>query len=47
MVYVRHATAFLRDYLDDPNARGKMAYKLRVEAKAHDVWAYLERIAAP
>ncbi|MET4102453.1 cytochrome c [Roseovarius sp. MBR-78] len=47
VVYVRDATAFLRDYLDDPEARGKMAYKLRNEAKAHDVWAYLERIAAP
>ncbi|MDZ7708732.1 MAG: c-type cytochrome [Roseovarius sp.] len=47
VVYVRDATAFLRDYLDDPDARGKMAYKLRDEGKARDVWAYLERIAAP
>lgn len=47
VVYVRDATAFLRTYLDDPEARGKMAYRLRDEAKARDVWAYLERIAAP
>ena len=47
VVYVRDATAFLRDYLDDPDARGKMAYKLRDAGKARDVWAYLERIAAP
>jgi len=47
VVYVRDATAFLRDRLDDPEARGKMAYKLRDADKARDVWAYLERIAAP
>lgn len=46
-VYLRDATAFLRDYLDDPTARGKMAYKLPDAQKARDVWAYLARIAAP
>ncbi|MFB9149235.1 c-type cytochrome [Roseovarius ramblicola] len=47
VVYVRGATAFLRNYLDDPEARGKMAYKLRDADKARDVWTYLERIATP
>jgi len=47
VIYVRDATAFLRGYLDDPEARGKMAYKLRDTGKARDVWAYLERIATP
>ncbi|GAW36601.1 cytochrome c-551 precursor [Roseovarius sp. A-2] len=47
VVYVKDATAFLRDYLDDPEARGKMAYKLRDTQKARDVWAYLERVAIP
>jgi len=47
VIYVKDATAFLRDYLDDPAARGKMAYKLRDTQKARDVWAYLERIAIP
>lgn len=47
VVYVRDATAFLRARLDDPEARGKMAYKLRDADKARDVWAYLERIATP
>jgi len=47
VIYVKDATAFLRDYLDDPQARGKMAYKLRDTQKARDVWAYLERVAAP
>ncbi|SEL82072.1 cytochrome c [Roseovarius azorensis] len=45
VIYVRDATAFLRDYLDDPTARGKMAYKLPDSDKARDVWAYLESIA--
>jgi len=47
VVYVRDATTFLRSYLDDEEARGKMAYKLRDTGKARDVWAYLERIATP
>lgn len=47
VTYVRDATAFLRDYLDEPSARGKMAYKLPDADKARDVWTYLERIAAP
>lgn len=47
VVYVKDATAFLRAYLDDPNARGKMAYKLQDSDKARDVWAYLETIAIP
>jgi cytochrome c len=46
-VYVRDATTFLRAYLDDPAARGKMAFKLPDADKARDVWAYLERIATP
>lgn len=47
VTYVRDATAFLRGYLDEPSARGKMAYRLPDADKARDVWAYLERVAAP
>lgn len=47
VVYVRDATAYLRNYLDDPQARGKMAYKLRDVQKAHDVWAYLQTVTRP
>lgn len=47
IVYVRDATDFLRDHLDDPAARGKMAYKLPDADKARDVWSYLERITTP
>jgi len=45
VIYVKDATACLRDYLDTPTARGKMAYKLPDSDKARDVWAYLESIA--
>ncbi|WP_417728163.1 c-type cytochrome [Roseovarius sp.] len=47
VVYVRDATTYLRNYLDDPDARGKMAYQLRDVQKAYDVWAYLESVTRP
>ncbi len=40
-VYVQDPTAFLRDYIDDPKARGKMTFKLTKAEKAPDIWAYL------
>lgn len=39
--YVQDATGFLRDYLDDKSARGKMTYRVRKEDDAINVWAYL------
>lgn len=39
--YVQDPTGFLRDYLDDSSARGKMTFKARKEQDALDVWAYL------
>ena len=47
IIYVRDATEFLREFLDDPTARGKMAYKLPDAEKARDIWSYLEQIASP
>ncbi len=41
--YVQDATAFLRDYLDDPKARGKMTFKLT--SGMEDVYAYLVSVA--
>ncbi len=38
--YVQDPTGWLREYLDDRRARGKMAYKVREESEAHDLWAY-------
>ena len=40
-VYAQDPTAFLRSYLDDSKARGKMTFKLRKESDAPDLWAYL------
>lgn len=39
--YVADPTGYLREYLDDSKARGKMSFKLKDEDKAKDVWAYL------
>ena len=41
--YVQDPTAFLRDYLDDPKARGKMTFKLT--SGMEDVYAYLDSVA--
>ncbi|GAA4227014.1 c-type cytochrome [Sagittula sp. NFXS13] len=43
-VYVKDASAFLKDYLDDKSARGKMTYRLRDDQDALDVWAYLASV---
>jgi cytochrome c len=42
--YTTNPTAFLRDYLDKPSARGAMAFQLR--SGAEDLYAYLASVAA-
>lgn len=42
--YVMDPTAHLREYLDDRRARGKMAYKVRDEDDAKNLYAYLVSI---
>jgi len=42
--YVMNPTGFLREVLDNNRARAKMAYQVRDEQQAHDIWAYLESI---
>lgn len=41
--YVQDPTAFLKAYLDDPKARGKMTFKLN--SGVEDVYAYLVSVA--
>lgn len=43
--YLQDPTGFLREYLDDSGARGKMSYRVRSEEDAHDVIAYLHSLA--
>jgi cytochrome c len=43
--YVQDPSAFLKEYLADPGARGKMTYKVKKEQDAHDLWAYFVSIA--
>ena len=41
VAYVQDPTGFLRTALDDKRARGKMAYQVRDEAQAYDLYAFL------
>lgn len=45
VAYVQDPTGFLRAALDDRRARGRMAYQVRDEAEAHDLWAYLASLS--
>jgi len=44
--YVQDPTGWLRETLDNRRARGKMAYQVREEAQAYDLYAYLATFAA-
>lgn len=41
VAYVQDPTGYLREYLDNNRARGKMSYKVRDEADAVNLYAYL------
>jgi cytochrome c len=45
VAYVQDPSGFLRDYLDDPRARGKMTFKVRKEEDAMNLWAYLVSVS--
>ncbi|WP_333714428.1 c-type cytochrome [Yoonia sp.] len=44
--YVLDPTGWLRETLDDRRARGKMAYQVREESQAYDLYAYLASFTA-
>lgn len=44
--YVQDPTGWLRETLEDRRARGKMAYQVRQEDQAYDIFAYLATFAA-
>ncbi len=44
VAYVQDPKAFLRTYLDDKKARSKMSYKVREEADAINLYAFLASI---
>ncbi|MEL6169371.1 MAG: cytochrome C [Pseudomonadota bacterium] len=41
VAYVQDPTGFLREYLDNRRARGNMAYKVRDEADAVNLYSYI------
>jgi len=45
--YVQDPTNWLRETLDDKRARGKMAFKVRKEEDAVNLYAYLYSLAPP
>lgn len=45
--YVQDPTGYLREVLEDRRARGKMAFQVRDEQQARDIYAYLASLAAP
>ena len=45
--YVQNPTDWLREKLDDRRARGKMAYQVRDESEAYDLYAYLASFEDP
>jgi cytochrome c len=44
--YVQDPTAWLRETLENRRARGKMAYQVRQESQAFDLYAYLATFGA-
>ena len=46
VAYVQNPTGYLRDALDNNRARGKMAYQVRDEQQAADIYAYLVAVSA-
>ncbi|MGJ8621778.1 MAG: c-type cytochrome [Yoonia sp.] len=44
--YVQDPTGWLRETLEDRRARGKMAYQVRQEDQAYDLYAYLATFGA-
>lgn len=47
VAYSQDPTGYLREFLDDNRARGKMAYKVRSEEDAANLYAYLYSLAPP
>ena len=43
--YVLNPNDFLREYLDDRRARGNMAFRVRSEEDAKNIWAYITSLA--
>ncbi|MFN0115455.1 MAG: c-type cytochrome [Paracoccaceae bacterium] len=45
--FVADPGGFLKEFLDDSSARGKMTFKVKKEQDAHDVVAYLQSLVPP
>jgi cytochrome c len=45
VAYVQNPNEFLRSYTGDNRARGNMAFRVRNEADARNLWAYITSLA--
>lgn len=45
VAYVQDPTAFLREYTGDNRARSNMAFKVRSDDDAEDLWAYITSLS--
>ena len=45
LAYIQDPTDFLRTALDDRRARGKMAFQVRDEQEARDIYAYIASLS--
>lgn len=45
VAYVQNPNEFLRSYTGDRSARGNMAFRVRTEAEARNLWAYITSLA--
>lgn len=46
VAFLQDSNGFLREALDDPRARSKMAYRVRSEDEARDIYSFLTRFSA-
>ncbi len=47
VAYVQDTNGFLREFTGDSSARSKMAWKVRKEEEAHDIYAFLQSLNPP
>ncbi len=45
VAYAKDPSAFLKEFLGDPSARGNMTYKVRKEEDARNIYAYLHSLS--
>jgi cytochrome c len=45
IAYTKNPTEFLKEYLEDPRARGMMQFRVRNESDAYDLYAFISSLS--